>query len=463
MIETIASYCVRFVIGIILARILSPSDYGLIGMVTIFLSISDVFIDAGLGPAFIQKQDATEEDADTVFLLNFILGLIVYAAFWFLAPVIARFFKQQLLVNLIRVLFLVLIIGSLNTLQYAIIRKELQFKKRAILTVSASLVSGVVGIICALKGLGVWSLVIQQLLNKFVLCVLLYLFSSWKLKFKFSIRSAKQMFSFGGWVMCSNLINTIFNQYYRAFIGKMFSATDLGEYDRANQFQGMISESFTWAFGTVALPVFSKIQNDREAVKKKLNILIKYSSLIVYPLLCILYVVAKPLIVILITDKWINVVPILKAFCLVGLLNPIYMFMGPLFQSTGIVKIDFFRTITVCLLRIANTIINYRFGIIYIVLGDFVVLLLTMFLFSIIANKKLGFFFLESFLQLKWIILASSISLLVGLLLMDFLTNNIVRLLVISLAMLVAYFAIMCIFDKKVFSDLISVIKNSFK
>lgn len=464
MIETLSSYTVRFVIGIVLARLLTPNDYGLIGMITIFLSISDTFVNAGFGQAFIQKKNATKEDANTVFAINFVLGVALYVLFWFLAPVIARFFNQPILTTLVRVLFVIIIINSLNIIQNSMIRKELQFKKRAILTVSSTIVSGVIGIVCAYKGLGVWSLVIQQITNKVILCVLLYASSSWHLTMHFSKQSAKEMFSYGSWLMLSNFLSSAFNQIYRFSIGKLFPVSELGYYNRATQFQSMASDSISWVLGTVAFPVFSKVKDDKKELKRNVSNFVLYSSFLVFPLMAIMCVVAKPLVSILLTDKWMGCVLYLQLLCGVGLLSPLYLFLTQLLESIGETRFVFICAVVVNSARVLSIILFYKFGIKYLIMGEIVILSSAIILQSVISKRKVGFSFLSALSRLKWIFISIVLSMSIGYVLFRLLDNNVwLQLLVTSISMAFIYLVILLFAQKEMMIKFFTNIKVIFK
>lgn len=450
-IETLSTYAVRFVIGIILARLLTPNDYGLIGMVTVFLSITDVFVNAGFGQAFIQKKNATQVDANTVFGINFVIGIVVYGIFWLLAPFIADFFRQPILTTLVRVFFIIIIINSLNVIQQSIIRKELQFKKRAILTFSSSLVSGIIGITCAYQGLGVWSLVIQQISNKSILCILLYLTSPWRLRFQFSAKSAKSMFSFGSWLLISNLISAAFNQLYRFFVGRQYQATELGLYERGHQFESMIGDTFSWVFGQVAFPVFSKIQDNPIMIKDHMDNFIRYSTFVVYPLLAILFVVAEPMVILLLTAKWIGCVVLIKCFCIVGLMQPIYTFLSPLLQGLGKAKLDMKLTIIVCIGRIVNILFAIRMGLVYLVIGEFFVLLASVVITSFLARKSIEYNYLSALPKAKWNLMAASVSVIAGLSCLHFIHIQILQFAISTIVMSIMYMTTIWICDRTIF------------
>lgn len=459
-IETLSTYVVRFVIGIILARLLTPNDYGLIGMVTVFLTVSDTIINSGFGQAYVQKKDADDLDADTVFFINFGISIILYAGFWIIAPYIALFFRQEILTSIIRVLFIILIINSFNVIQLSIIQKELLFRKRAILTFICAVISGAMGIICAYRGLGVWSLVIQQILNRILLCFLYYIKSTWRLRFRFSLIRAKTMFSFGGWILLSNLIISLFSQFYKFFIGKWFNSVILGLYERANQFESLISQNIVTIFGQVAFPVFSKIQGNYNEIKSHTLNFIKYSSFIIYPMLAILFISSKPIIIILLTDKWIDCVPLLRCFCFVGLLHPLTAFYNPLMQSIGKSKFCMWINILSCAGRVINAVLSINYGIEFLIIGEFFVQLIVVILFSIIMTPIIKFNYLSCGKSLLQNLVVALTSGLIGYIICIKFDNEFLQFIISSIAILVSYIIIEYSIDKEIFIKLKSLIKK---
>ena len=441
LIETLVSYLVQFVIGIVLARLLTPHDYGLIGVVNIFIIISAAFVKAGFGQAYIRKADADARDASTVFYINLGISLVFYAILFFTAPYIATYFHQQQLVSIVRILGLVVIVNALNVIQIAIIRKNLLFKKKAIVAIVSVVLSGIGGILCAYNGMGVWSLVVQQLLSKLIYCILLYIKSPWYPGLDFSRSSARSMFSYGSWLLLSEVLTTIMNNFYRFVIGHRYPAYELGLYDRAKQFQAIIADTFTGVFGMVAFPTLAKIQHDKEQMFGMTRNYVRYSSLVIFPLLCCLMVVAEPLIVILITDKWLPCVPYLQVFCIVGMAVPLNFFLSPLLQAAGMTRMNFISTVITTLLRVINFVVTFRYGITALLWGELCVLLLSVAAVSLISRKGLECNYLTVFWDIRWTLLSSCVMLAVGFLLRHWLldTNLWLQLLLPAAGMLVAY------------------------
>ena len=249
---------IQFVIMVIMARILLPSDYGMIGMLAIFIAIAQTLIDSGFSNALIQKKDRSEIDYSTVFYFNIAVGIVLYFILFFSSPLIARFYNTPELTGLTRVLALNLFINSLAVVQRAILSIKIDFKTQAKASFSAAIISGIVGIVMAYTGFGVWSLAVQTVLNAFVNTVLLWIFSKWIPLKVFSFESFKKLFTFGSKLLASGLLDTIYRNIYTIVIGKKFASTDLGYFTRADQFAQFPSSNLTGIIQRVTFPVLSE-------------------------------------------------------------------------------------------------------------------------------------------------------------------------------------------------------------
>jgi teichuronic acid exporter len=299
LIERFGIQGMKFILGIILARLLMPKDFGLIGMIMVFFAVAQVFIDSGFGSAYIQKKDVTNDDANTVFFTNLFISIILYGILWLSAPAIARFYEQPQLIDLTRVMGLVVVINAFNVIQIAQLTRAVNFKRKTKVTLMATLISGTSGVTAAYCGLGVWSLVIQNMLNRFLITSGLWLTSKWKPAWKFSKESFKSMFSFGSWVLFSSIIRKIFDNIYILTIGKFFSASQLGFYTKAKQFKQLSSEQLSAAVGIVAFPMFSQMQADKVKLQLAMRKFLQHSLIFITPLLVTLIVVAKPFVILL--------------------------------------------------------------------------------------------------------------------------------------------------------------------
>ncbi len=306
---------VQFVINIIMARLLLPSDYGIIAMLAIFLQISQTFVDSGFTNALIQRKERTEVDFATVFYFNIVIGIVFYGVLYFSAPVIADFYHMPVCVPVTRVIALNVIISALSAVHKTKLTIAIDFKTQAKASLTAASISGGIGIWLAYVGFGVWALVVQTLMNALLLTLLLYYFLRWKPLWVFSTASFKRLFSFGSKLLVSRLIHTVYHNMYALVIGRKFSAQDLGYYTRAEQFAIFPSSNLNAIIARVAFPVLSDIQDETERLAEAYRKYIRLSSFIIFPLMFGLAALAKPVIVLLLTEKWLGIVVLLQILC----------------------------------------------------------------------------------------------------------------------------------------------------
>ena len=278
--EQILTRGVNFVVGIILARLLSPTDYGLIGMLAVFLAISQLFIDGGLASALIREKDASENDYSTVFIINVTLSIVFYFILFFTSPAIARFYGQPMLESLLRVMALSFVIGAVTSVHGTLLTKRVDFKTKSIISFLASIVSGSIGIFCAFKGLGPWALVAQTLSSALTVTLLTLVIVHWLPRLVFSMESFKRLFSYSSKLLGASLIGTIYYNAYPMVIGKKFSAGDVGLFSRAGQFPNVVNDTFISTFNRVAFPVLSRIQDDD---RRLLEVFEKYVQVFFLP------------------------------------------------------------------------------------------------------------------------------------------------------------------------------------
>lgn len=310
---------ISFVSNIVLARLLSPDDYGCIGMLAIFIAVSMTFIDGGFGSALIQKKVPTQEDYSTIFWWNLFVSIVLYVLFYLASPWIADFYKIEKLNDLLRIQGIVLIINSFNVIQVNQLRKKLKFKLLAIVNVVSSVVSVIIAIIMAWKGMGVWALVANQLLHSSFNTILLWLTTGWYPSLCFSFKSFKSLFGFGGFMLLSNIINTICDNIHGILIGKILSPSILGYYTQSRKLEEIATSSISGVVNQVAYPVFSDKQREKKSLITILSKFITFISFCVFPLMILLILVAEPLITVLYSDKWIECVPFFKILCIAGL------------------------------------------------------------------------------------------------------------------------------------------------
>jgi len=322
--DYVGNQLVQFVIGIILARLLTPSDYGLVGIVMVFIIISQTFVDSGFSQALIRKMVINKKDYSTVFFFNITISTLIYFTIILISPYIGSFFHQKEIVPVLKVLSLILIIDSLMIVQKIILIKNIDFKKQAKLSMIANISSGIIGIILAYYGYGVWSLVYRSILNSILLTSLLWIFTKWKLSFEFSFESLKEMFNFGSKLLISGLLNTIYNNVNYFIIGKYFPMNELGFYSRADQFKNLLSNNFTMTIQRVSYPALASIQNDKVKLKYGYKSIIKLTMFISFILMFGLAAVAKPMVLTLLGEKWLGCVEYLQLLCFAGVLYPLH-------------------------------------------------------------------------------------------------------------------------------------------
>ncbi len=319
---------ISFLLSIIIARIVSPSSYGLIVMVQIFLSFSQLFIDSGFSNALIQKKDRDETDYCTVFFFNLGVAVILYLLLFFFAPLIAKFYDEPKLISVTRVISLNLILSSLSIVQRTRLTINLDFKTQTRASLIAVLISGIIGIICAYNGFEVWALVVQGLINQFCISAALMFFSRWKPKAIFSIQSFKKLFTFGSKLMIANILTSIYVNITNLIIGKKYSSADLALYNRGFTLSQFASINISDVMNRVIYPVLVKVQEDLGALRKEYLKYLHLSYYIILPLMGLLLVLSKPLIGVLLTDKWIGAVPYLQIFCLNFMFYPLQLQSG---------------------------------------------------------------------------------------------------------------------------------------
>ena len=310
---------ISFCSNLVLARLLTPDDYGLIGMLMIFILIANTFVDGGFGSALIQKKDPTEEDYSTIFYWNLFLSVVLYILLFLCAPYIARFYKLPLLSSVLRVQGGVLILNSLSIIQQNRLRKQLHFKQLSLVGIFSAFLSLVITIYLAYLGWGVWALVAQQLLMSFFNAILYWIVGKWSPKLVFSTKSFKELFGFGGFILLSNLINTLCNNIQGLLIGKFFSPHTMGLYSQARKLEEVASTSLSSVVDQVSYPVLAEVQNDRMQMIKVIKKLITSIAFFSFPAMLLLVVIAEPVIILLYSNKWVECTPYFQVLCVAGL------------------------------------------------------------------------------------------------------------------------------------------------
>jgi teichuronic acid exporter len=323
-VDDFAQKGITFVIGIILARLILPREFGLIGMLSIFFAISNCFIYSGFSAALIRKQNCTDADYSTVFYFNMAAGILFYLLLFFSAPAISGFFKEPQLTQLLQVLGVVLVIDSLTLIQRTILTKRIDFKLQTKISALSSVSSGVVGILMAYSGYGVWSLVVKQISRHALEFLLFWLWNQWRPLLVFSRQSFLELFLFGYRILFSGLINAIYQNSYLVIIGKFFSSQDLGFFTRANLFKSLPAENLIAIVSRVSYPVLVQMQDDPAALKRNFKVLIKSTMFIAFVLMIGMATIAEPMIILLIGEPWRPSIIFLQMLCFVGMMEPLH-------------------------------------------------------------------------------------------------------------------------------------------
>jgi len=392
LLDTVLRYFLTFFIGIILARILSPSDYGLVGMSAIFIAISRVFIDGGFSDALIRKNYCTIDDYSSVLFFNIILAFFFYIILFFSSGSISVFFNEPQLENIIKITGLGLIIGATNSIHSIYLKKVLNFKLLAQIGFLSTIISGLVSILMAFCGFAFWSIIFSGLIQSLFSSILFWVKNK-ELKIKISLKKIiiKEHFGFGSKIMLGSLVHVIYNNMYFALVGKIFNTSMLGYYTRADNFQKLVSDNIDIVVRQVTYPVLSQIQNEENRLKSTYKMMIRLTSFISFVLLMGLFVVSKPLILILIGEKWLPSVPYLQLLCFTGMLMPIISINTNILNVKGRSDLSLKMTMLKVFLAIPSIILGYHYGIFSMIWGMIISLIITYIIVAYFTNTLLNY------------------------------------------------------------------------
>lgn len=390
-IDNIAGYAVTFVVGIILARLLSPEDYGLLGLIAIFTAICNCFISSGFSSALIRKKDATKDDYSTVFIFNLVMSILLYGVMFVCAPLIADFFGRHELVALTRVSTIGLIIGSLAFVQRTRLTKRIDFKTQTKITIISSIIRGVVGISLAFAGCGVWALVFQEMAGSMTSTILLFFFNKWFPSIKFSTASFRELFGYSSKLLISGLLDTIWKEIYQVVIGKCYAPATLGQYTRATMFCGMLSSNLTGIVQRVSFPVLSQIQEDPSKLKDGYRRIIRTTMLITFCATLLLAAIAKPMILVLIGEKWLQAATFLQIVCFSSMLYPLHSINLNMLQVKG--RSDLFLKLEIIkkIIAVAPLLLGIFVSIYWMLISSVFVSLIAYYLNAYYSGPLLGY------------------------------------------------------------------------
>lgn len=363
---------IQFIIQVVLARLLLPKEFGLIGMITIFIAVSNSIIDSGFTNALIREEEANQEDYSTVFYFNLMSSILIYIILYYISPYVSKFFNEQLLEYLLKTLGVVIIINSFGLIQRTILIRKLDFRTQTIINIISSITSGILAIYLAYKGFGVWSLVIRMIFMQMVQAILLCSINKWIPSLVFSIKSFKKLFGFGWKLLISGLIDTLYNNLYYLVIGKFYSASDLGYYTNAQKFRDVASTSISTAVQKVTYPVLSSMQSEDEKLKQSYRKIIKSSVYITFPVMIGLSIIGYSLIMLVFGSNWEKCIEYFQILCLAGMLYPLHALNLNILQVKGrsdlFLKLEVIKKIVaIVLIAIALSLKLGIIGLIWIV------------------------------------------------------------------------------------------------
>lgn len=388
-----ANYGLQFIVGVIMARLLSPSDYGITALPAIFIAIAAVFIESGFSTAMVRKPELKEQDLSTAFIYSISVGILCYAMIFFGAPWIADFYNTPVLVPLIRVTALSFLWSPLATPQNIILQRRLDFKTPARIAITTKIIGAIIGISFAYMGYGLWALVIMTVVSSFLTFIQTWIAVRWKPATGWSKESFRYLWGFGNKLMVSALIDTTYKNIAPIIVGKYYSPADLGVYNRAQGYAALPAQQGTSVIQSVTFPVLSKLQDNEEALANGYRKMLKVSAFVIFPVMTILSALAKPFIVILVTDKWIDAVLLLQIICFSMMWYPIHAINLNLLQVKG--RSDWFLKLEVWKKVIGLTIMvcTLPFGLVYFVSAQVVSSFISLFLNTYYTGKliKLGF------------------------------------------------------------------------
>ena len=411
-IDNVVQTGVTFVVSIVLARLLSPDDYGLIGIIAIFTTVCTALINGGFTTALIRKKDATDDDYNTAFITNLGVSIVLYALIFLCSPLIADFFGREELLALTRVSSLGMIIGALALVQQTRLTKRIDFKSQTKITLIASVSSGIVGIVLAVLGFGVWSLVAQQLMSHCLRTVLLWFVNKWIPSLRFSSKSFHELFGFGWKMMVSSVIDTVWKELYQVVVGKFYSPATLGQYTRSKQFAKLFSSNLTSVIQRVTYPVLSNIQDDKKRMVAAYRKIIKTTMFVTTISMFFLGAISEPLLYCLIGPKWHDAAVYLPLICISGSLYPLHAINLNMLQVQG--RSDLFLGLEIVkkAIAIGPLMVGAFIGIMPMLFTNVLTSIIAFFLNSHYSGKFLGY---SSWMQVKDVAPSYGIAIIVSL------------------------------------------------
>lgn len=454
-----SSLGIQFLVTILIARILTPEEFGVIGLLTVFIALGQILLDSGFSQALIQKKDADEVDFSSVFFLNMIVGIFLYFVLFFASPYIADFYNTPELTRYARVLFLIIPINSFGLIQNVIIQKELTFRKTATASIVSAILSGVVGVSMAYSGFGIWALVWQQITLNATKTILYILQRRWVPLFTISVKTLKEMFTFSVNLMLHSIVNTTMKNIYTLVIGKYFPMKQVGYYNQAAKFEEISSSTISSIVMKVSFPALVQQKDNPELLQRAYIKIFSTTVFLIVPIMAFLMTIAEPLFRLLLTEKWLPAVPYFRILCVYGMLLPLLQIsynLYKLFKKGALLLImDIFRH----LLMIISILVTIKFGIEYMLVGQVIVSLIIALLNLYKSGQLISITLLQQIKQLAPIYLVSF--LIAGLLfLLPSISVDLVSIAVAAIIYLSSYLLISKFLKFEGFTEMSSVFKS---
>lgn len=460
LIERFGTQGVQFLVMLVMARLLSPNDYGVVGLLVVFVSIAQAFVDGGFSQALIRKKDRTEIDNSTVFYFNIVVSVVIYLIFYLFAPYVSVFYNMPTLTPFMRVICLSIIINAFGVVQRALFNANIDFKAQAKASLIAIVISGAIGISLALRGFGPWALVWQQLSNLIVNTLFLWIYSEWRPLLAYSWKSFNELFSFGSKLLATSLLNAIYNNIQTIVIGKLYSAKSLGLYSRAAHFADLPSQQFTSVFMRVTFPVLCKVQDDMERLTSVYRRMLRVSAYIVFPLLIGMAAVAHPMIEVFIGKQWIECAYMLQIICFAEMWYPIHAINLDILQVSGrsdlFLKIEIYKKIV----SLSLLALSAPFGIIAMCYSNLLSSLICLYINTYYSSKILGISLLSQLKDLFPTISLAIVMFAIVQIIIFFISNVFAQLIVGIIVGVVVYVSLSYILRFQEFNELVSLRKK---
>lgn len=453
--ENMGGLIFKFVLGVILARLLMPSDFGLIGIIMVFFDIANELVQGGFGQAYIQKKETTKQDTATVFYFNLLISIILYFCLWFSAPFIANFYNEPKLIEITRVMAIVVIIDALRVIKIASIMKKINFRKKTIVMLVSILLAGIISIVMALKGYGIWALVCNTLLSRLFNTIGLWIGTEWISIRDLSYKSFKSLFSYGSWLLLSSFLNKFFLNINVLIIGRLFSPAILGFYNTARQYKNMAVGQIFTSVNSVAFPVFSHMQDDIENLKNAMKKFLQQILFITFPVILSLLVVARPFVILLLTEKWSSMIPFLELFCIIGVIFPLNAINVQTIIALGYSRLRFKVIFLMFCLRIINIFIMYRWGVIYILVGEVLMTIIAVFINTYFTKKFLNYGLFKQIKDIKHFIIGGLTATIAGMTIKLMFSNLYVLFLLGIITTVSTFFIYQYFFNRNAFNVLL--------